>query len=184
MWSERDRKYGGRKLRYRDSPQAALRCLDPIRKRPVSFTTELAYENWLLYWADPKITNLVVQGDVLSCIERGRVRSVSPDLRFTLDGNEIQLVVPREETASEDRMETLRRVADTHGFRWAIQTREKIRKNIVLLQNLDRLRQAMTMHVDARDLHVERAIRVAATQIQRLLVAMLGTLLGGVSKTP
>src|SRR5258708_36504033 len=64
MWTERERRYGGRQQRYKGFPQATLRCLDPLRRRPVSFSTELHKENCALLWAMPCIEDLTVRGEV------------------------------------------------------------------------------------------------------------------------
>src|SRR5258708_13748354 len=91
MWTERERRYGGRQQRYKGFPQATLRCLDPLRRRPVSFATDLHYQNWLLPWAMPLIADLTLRGEILTFLDSRQIRSLTPDLRFSSDGVEIQL---------------------------------------------------------------------------------------------
>lgn len=148
MWSSRALSYGGLARRYRDFPNCVLRCLDPLRGVSVAFSTELKYENWLLYWADPLIREIQLCCPWFECVLDGQRTRVRPDLVIVHKQTEIQLVVSRRTEGSVRRTSALVRVAQARGFEWSVRTHDDIRGCPVLLRNLNRLRQCAVMFAD------------------------------------
>ncbi|PRE59517.1 hypothetical protein C6P86_23660 [Burkholderia multivorans] len=114
----------------------------------MAFATELHFENWLLYWAQPDVKRLVPHSPRLTCMYCGYRMGLSPDLFVEREGVEIQVVSACVTPASEARARTLAYVGRAHGFAWSVRTPELIRSRPVLLANLDRLLQCATIHVD------------------------------------
>lgn len=178
MWSERDRRYGGLRNRYRDLHWGQVRCMDPLRHCPVAFASDLHYENWLLHWAKPGIGCLIPHSAKLTCLDRGRLRSLSPDLQFSRDGIEIQIVVTEVTSGSKSRAYTLQRIAEAHEFRWSVRTRDVIRERPILLDNLDHLRQCAEMHADDPTQSIMRTIESVLRKADTLPLARLRKHLG------
>jgi hypothetical protein len=158
MWSFREHRYGGLHRRYRDFNGGVLRCIDPLRREPIAFPTELHYENWLLYWAQPCVRRLQAGGLRLHCMHLGHRFSVRPDLVVTAHTEQIQIVMAVSTPANEKRVQRLALVAKAHDLQWAARMRAEIRAEPMLLRNLDRLRQCATLHVDDRAPAIERLV--------------------------
>ena len=158
MWSFREHRYGGLHRRYREFNGGVLRCIDPLRREPIAFPTELHYENWLLYWAQPGVRRLQVGGLRLYCMHLGHRFSVRPDLVVTDHSEQIQIVMASSTPANEKRVQRLALVAKAHDLQWAARTRAEIRADPVLLSNLDRLRQCTTLNADDRAPAIERLV--------------------------
>jgi hypothetical protein len=148
MWTGRDYKYGGLKRRYLKRPRGDSRLFDPLRREPVSFRTDLEHENWLLHWAKPDVTGFVFDPERVRCLDHGLTVSIVPDLVVICDGVQLQCVVRTLDAAALETGRSLERVANAYGCSWALRTREQIRANPLLLDNLERLRQAAMVCVD------------------------------------
>ncbi|MFM0196828.1 hypothetical protein PQQ65_27370 [Paraburkholderia strydomiana] len=148
MWTGRDHKFGGLKYRYVKRPRGDSRAFDPLRKEPVSFSTELKYENWLLHWAEPEVSGLTTSPERLRCLDRGQTVSITPDLLVIRAHVEIQCVVRSMHGNAIETEKSLERVAQAHGCLWTLRTREQIRANPLLLDNLERFRQSAMICVD------------------------------------
>lgn len=148
MWTGRDHKFGGLKHRYTKRPRADSRSFDPLRLEHVSFPTELKYENWLLHWADPGITKLVCTSERLRCLDHGRSVSIVPDLVVVRGDVQLQCVVLLMDATAVHTGKSLELVAQAYGCSWALRTRDQIRANPLLLENLERLRQSAMVCVD------------------------------------
>jgi len=148
MWTGRDHKFGGLKRRYKKRPRADSRSFDPLRLQHVSLPTELEYENWLLHWPDPDITQLVTTSERLRCLDHGRSVSIVPDLIVVRDDVELQCVVRLMDDAAVQTGKSLERVAQAYGCSWALRTRDQIRIKPLLLDNLERFRQSAMVCID------------------------------------
>ena len=135
-----------------------LRCIDPLRHTHVAFATELHFENWLLHWAEPYVRRLLPHSERLTCLYQGHRFSVSPDLLIERNCIEIQIVNACDTPTSRARTRSLAYVASAYGFTWSVRTREQIRRQPVLLSNLDRLRQCAAIHADDRAIAVSQTI--------------------------
>ena len=115
MWTGRDHKFGGLKKRYVNRPRGDYRSFDPLRRQPVSFGTELEYENWLLHWAQPAVRGFVIDPNRLRCLDHGRTVSIVPDLIVVRDDIQLQCVVRELDAAAINKKQALERVAQAHG---------------------------------------------------------------------
>lgn len=152
MWELRDHRYGGRVKRYRDSPKGVLRCLDPLTKQPVAFPNELQFENWLLYWANCDVRELVVSPGRYSCLEQGKLISIKPHLLIKWADNnkydEIQIIAPSYTKSKTSSCCTIQKIASANKVNWSVRTRREIRQNTVLLDNLLYIRQCLAITAD------------------------------------
>lgn len=148
MWSIRTLSYGGLTRRYRDFHGGVLRCMDPLRDVPVAFSTELKYENWLLYWADPLIRKIDVGHAWIEYMSDGMRVRMRPDLVIKRERTELQLVLPQPAKQTERRISALIQAAQALDCDWRVRTRDDIRRCPLLLVNLKRLRQCAAMYAD------------------------------------
>ena len=152
MWELRDHRYGGRAKRYAGYPRGVVRCLDPAAKKAVAFSTELQFENWLLFWGDPAVSEIDCNPPAIQSLENGKVLRIKPHLvvRWREDGKqpEAQLVISNSTRLDENRLNQARRIAAANLLGFSVRSKEEIRTNPILLENLRYLRQCATMHAD------------------------------------
>lgn len=152
MWDLRNHKYGGRAKRYKEQPRGLARCLDPIGRQPVSFSTELMFENWILLWGDLAIRSIECAPTQFACLENGKLLTIKPHFlirwRDTSKPSEIQVIVQTLARCKQTFQDSIQKIAAANNVGWSIRTRDVIRTNPVLLRNLMYLRQCTVMHVD------------------------------------
>jgi hypothetical protein len=170
MWTGRDHKFGGLKYRYAKRPRGDSRAFDPLRRKAVSFATELKYENWLLHWAEPSIRRLDTSPERLRCLDHGRSVSIAPDLVVVRGGVELQCVVPSMDVGAVTKEKSLERVAQAYGYSWELRTREQIRANPLLLDNLERFRQSAMVCVDEPLDELRQVVKAALPANSRMSI--------------
>lgn len=173
MWTGRDHKFGGLKYRYIKRSRGDTRSFDPLRREPVSFSTELEYENWLLHWAQPDVVGFVFDPERFRCLDHGRTVSIVPDLVVVRGDVQLQCVVRTLDEAAVKTEKSLERIAQAYGCSWALRAREQIRANPLLLDNLERLRQAAMVCVDEPLDQLHRQVETVLTDRSALPVRVL-----------
>lgn len=161
MWALRDHRYGGRAKRYTSHPWGVVRCVDPISAMPLSFPTELHYENWLLHYARSDIVAIDAQPVPLEYVEAGRRHKARFDvlLRLHTGVTVAQLVMRESSAVCKARCNALEVATRAHGFICEPRPRELIRANLILLNNLGRLRQLLAVHADTISQHILHALK-------------------------
>lgn len=140
LWALRDTRFGGLNHRYTGKHLKLLRTVDPFRASGVEFKSPLHLDNWLLRNFTPMVTECDTKCEGLKFIEGGKSRTVSADLLTTFkDGiRVVDLVIPASRCAAPSEWYRLEQVAVAFGIVPALRTKEEIRSNPILLQNLDR----------------------------------------------
>ena len=142
-------KYGGRHKRYLVHRKGLVRAIDPLRRMPVEFATPLIYENWLIHWGSGLVADIQIGPKTWRCQANGRLINLTSHLAIQwLDRSvrpELQTVISAPEQHSSQLQQEGEIVANAHGYNFAIRYRSKIRENEILLDNLDRFRQTLTI---------------------------------------
>lgn len=148
MWAARDQRYGGLNTRYKTHRGGLVRMLNPFTGKPLEFGTTLQADNWLLRAFCPGAVECLDRVSGFNILERGKVKpSVIHTLTTFKDRIRIaDLVVTERTTKVESRWEVLQKAGSVYRFTPCLRTREEIRANSVLLENLDTMRQHLVQH--------------------------------------
>ena len=139
-------RWGGRAKRYLVFPRAVIRFIDPVSAEPVSVATDLVRDNWLLHFFDPTVAQMWASREPLDATVDEKTLRVRPDLRLKRTDGQLELHCVCRDAPAPASLRKLRTVAKATGHVVVIRTRGQIRSDVVLLQNLRRLRQLMTLH--------------------------------------
>ncbi len=160
MWELRDLKFGGLNRRYKDGKGRLERAVDPFAECAVKLSTDLKFDNWLLRVFTPGVISCHEGPILLTVLCEGRFVRAHCDLitKFR-DGScladaVVSIRTPRTEAAWSN----LKIAAPAHGLRAELRTRQEIRGNKVLLENLDYMRQYLVVHAHERDTTLEKAV--------------------------
>jgi hypothetical protein len=138
--------YGGLAKRYEKHRNGMLECVDSLALAPVSFSTELHYENWLLHWLDSTVQALDTSLRPWACIDCGQRRSFKPHLVVRRrSGIELHAVCRQESDLPPAQLHSYRRIAQAHGAEFVLRPRRLIRSSVPQLRNLKQLRQRCTL---------------------------------------
>lgn len=148
MWAARDQRYGGLNTRYKTHHGGLVRMLNPFTGQPLEFSNTLKADNWLLRAFCPGAMECFDRVSGFNILERGKVKpSVIHTLTIFRDRIRIaDLVVTERAPKVESRWEVLQKAGSVYGFTPCLRTREEIRANSVLLENLDTMRQHLVQH--------------------------------------
>lgn len=148
MWAARDKRYGGLSARYKTHRRGLARMLNPFTAESMDFKNLLHADNWLLRAFCPGVLECSYGVSGFNILEGGQVKGVVIDTLTTFkDGIRIaDLVVTQRTPAIEKSWGTLQKMGTVHRFTPCLRTREEIRANSVLLENLDTMRQHMAQH--------------------------------------
>jgi hypothetical protein len=148
MWAARDQRYGGLNTRYKTYRGGLVRMLSPFTGQPLEFSSTLKADNWLLRAFCPGAVECLGRVSGFNILEGGKVK---PPVIHTLttfkDRIRIADLVVTERTPKvESRWEVLQKAGSVYRFTPCLRTREEIRANPVLLENLDTMRQHLVQH--------------------------------------
>lgn len=163
MWAARDIRYGGLNKRYSEKKGRLIRLIDPFTAQPVEFSTTLRADNWLIRNFCPGVVSCVVQPNTLGFLERGVIHRTKCDTLTTFtDGTQLaELVITelRSPSSSSVAWQILQKAAAIHKLSARLRTRDEIRANLTLLENLDMMCQHLVLHTDRGIEEVKKVVR-------------------------
>lgn len=144
----RDTRYGGLNKRYAANRLKLIRTVDPFATISAEFRTPLHFDNWLLRTFMPGVVDCDSSFKGLQYIAAGKVRTVKADLMTTfVDGVSIvDLVVPISGDPNPPAWPELQAVATSFNIVPVLRLEAEIRRNPILLKNLDRWCQHRLCH--------------------------------------
>jgi hypothetical protein len=136
-------KWGGRARRYKEFRGAVRRQQDPVTDTPVSFSTDILFENWLLHRFNPRVSELRLPYKYcLSAPDKTTLRAkVHLDLNWKDGSRELQVVGSDVEVPAR-----LRALGKSLGATVTLRAPALIRHNMTLITNLRHLRRQMQQH--------------------------------------
>lgn len=161
MWAARDIRYGGLNNRYKEKKGRLIRLIDPFTAKPVEFSTTLRADNWLVRNFCPGVVSCVVQPDTLRFMEKGVIHRTKCDTLTTFsDGTRLaELVITELKSPSPEAWQILQKASVIHKLSVRLRTRDEIRANLTLLENLDMMRQHLVLHTDRGIEEVKKVVR-------------------------
>lgn len=136
-------KWGGRARRYTEFRGGVRRLQDPVTDTPISCSTDILFENWLLHRFDPRVTALRLPYKYrLSVADKPALQAkVHLDLDWNDGTRELQVVGHDAEVPAR-----LRALGKRLGARVTLRSPVQIRENMTLITNLRHMRRQMQQH--------------------------------------
>ena len=164
MWAARDRRYGGLHARYKTHRGGLARMLDPFSAESLDFKSPLHADNWHLRAFCPGVVECLNGVSGFNILEGGQVKDVVIDTftRFK-DGVQIADMVVTKSTPSVERSwKVFQQMGTVYRFTPFLRTRQEIRANSVLLENLDLMRQHIVQHSHYFPIVVHHVLNILA----------------------
>lgn len=145
--STQDRRYGGLKYRYKDQKGRLIRLIDPITGTTREFSTPLHAENWLLRNFAPGSVSCDTKPAAFRFRDpTGEHVSIADLVTKFDDGVCIADLVDNHSPTVKWKWMALERTTKVYQHVAMLRSQLDVRSNMLLLSNLDALRQNMVLH--------------------------------------
>jgi len=139
---------GGLKGRFASGKKKHIGRLDPFSNEAVVFSSEPAYENWLLRRFDTAVRDIDAERVTWSALHRGKHIEVRPHLFVQWKNRPpcLEFVAETQRPLSTHFLENIELVARAHGVEASVRKTSEIRSNHGLLACLEWLVQRVSLY--------------------------------------